>query len=388
MTTQAKVLFVCHTSTVSGAELVLCDLVKACQQPAAFIFEDGDLPRRLAGQGVDVEVFGGRNGGTLNSVRRGGSLAATIPLAGLLARLTATLIRRARSYDVLYANSQKALTLSALASAVTGTPLIWHLHDILSAEHFGSAQRRLQIALANRYARAVIVPSKATSDAFISEGGRPELVRIVPNGLDIDDDRIPRNDLRQQFGFPEDKVVGVFSRIAPWKGQHVMIEALAQLPGVTLIIVGSPLFGETQYESKLRTLAGKLGVSERVRFMGQRSDVGRLMRAVDVVVHPSVDPEPFGRTLVEAMLARTPVVATDAGAASEILSAGELGALVPPGESGALARAVSDAMAAFAQEGMRSRLDRAEQRARQDFSVGKMQESVADVIDEVIARRG
>ncbi len=83
---------------------------------------------------------------------------------------------------------------------------------------------------------------------------------------------------------------------------------------------------------KLNRMVADLGLGDRVHFLGQRGDVPRLMRAVDAMIHPSIDPEPFGRTLVEAMLADVPVIATDAGAASDILEAGKAGTLVPPGE--------------------------------------------------------
>ena len=132
---------------------------------------------------------------------------------------------------------------------------------------------------------------------------------------------------------PPGPLIGVFSRLAPWKGQHIVLQALAGLPGVHGIFAGSALFGEDAYAASLRVLASELGIADRVVFLGQRGDVPALMRAVDIVVHPSVDPEPFGRTLVEAMLARTPVIATDAGAASEILGGGEAGMLVPPGDA-------------------------------------------------------
>ncbi len=78
-------------------------------------------------------------------------------------------------------------------------------------------------------------------------------------------------------------------------------------------------------------------MADRVRFLGQRDDVPALMRAVDAVVHPSTEPEPFGRTLVEAMLARRPLVAAEAGAVPEILDGGRAGLLFPPGDWAALA---------------------------------------------------
>ena len=305
-----RVLFVNHTSTVSGAELVLLDVVGAWRGAAAYLFEDGALNTALRARGIDVITA--RWGAGLDRVRRDSSLLRALPVAGRLAATQVELAATARRHDVMYANSQKAFVLAAVAAGITRRPLVWHLHDIMDGAHFGAGQRRLQIALANRWASCVVVPSKAASTAFVAAGGKPGLVHVVPNGLDLVRDPASQAELRRQLGLPAGRLFGVFSRLAPWKGQHVALQALAALPDTACVIAGSALFGEQAYEQRLRDLVAELGLIDRVHFLGQRSDVPRLMQAVDAVVHPSVDPEPFGRTLVEAMLLRTPVVATDA----------------------------------------------------------------------------
>ena len=300
--TAPHVLFLSHTGAVSGAEMVLLDVVGAWPNPAAFLFEDGILGGKLRDRGV--EVLTSRFGGGFSGIRRDGSLVKAVPLLGKMAALIAELAFVARRYDVLYANSQKAFVLGSLAAAIARRPLIWHLHDIVDRAHFGAGQRRLQIALANRFAHCVIAPSKPVAEAFVAEGGRADLPCIVPNGLAIEPCATPKEELRQRLGLPAGPLIGAFSRLAPWKGQHVVLMALAKLPGVHCVIAGSPLFGEDAYAESLRALASSLDIAGRVTFLGQRNDVPELMRAVDIVVHPSVDPEPFGRTLVEAMLAR------------------------------------------------------------------------------------
>jgi glycosyltransferase involved in cell wall biosynthesis len=100
------------------------------------------------------------------------------------------------------------------------------------------------------------------------------------------------------------------------------------------------LFGETNYANTLRQQAEELGVGDRVHFLGFRSDVPALMKAVDVIVHSSTAPEPFGRVIVEGMLAKRPVIATSAGGAPEILRNGETGMLVTPGDVSELVAAL------------------------------------------------
>lgn len=377
-----RVLFVSHTATMSGAELVLRDAVRPWTGSAAFLFEDGALAEVLRGLGLETRVA--RRGTGLADLRRDASPLRALPVLGRLVALALEIARAARTCDVVYANSQKAFLLSALPARLAGRPLVWHLHDILDGAHFGRVQRTVQARLANACATRVVVPSRAAADAFVQAGGRPSLVAVVPNGLDLDlDPRSPAL-LRAELGLPAGPLVGVFSRIAPWKGQHVVIEALTRLPDIRCIVVGSALFGEDAYAAHLRALAAARGVADRILFLGQRSDVPRLMQAVDAVVHPSVDPEPFGRTLVEAMLAGVPVIATDAGAATEILDGGAAGTLVPPGRPDRLAAALAalrDDPAALA---ARTRLAR--ERALSRYGAATMQSALTELILQVTGR--
>jgi len=376
-----RVLFVNHTSTGAGAELVLLDLVQAWAGASAYLFEEGTLNAGMRDRGVQVQVA--RWGGGLASVRRDSSLLRAVPLAGRLAATTLGLAWATRRHDVLYANSQKAFVLASAAAVLARRPLIWHLHDIISSEHFGQGQRRLQVGLANRCAARVIVPSEVAAAAFTAAGGREGLVHVIPNGIDLVRDPLPPQALREQLGLPSGPLIGVFSRLAPWKGQHVVLQALARLPGVRCILAGADLFGEHAYARTLHELARDLGIADRVQFLGQRSDVPRLMQACDAVVHPSVDPEPFGRTLIEAMLMRVPLIASDTGAPSEILACGAAGTLVPPGDVSALVAAVAAVLAN--PSGSAAQLDRAEARAQSQYGVVSMRTGTVDLIGRVVA---
>lgn len=371
-----RVLFVSHTGQMSGAELVLLDVVQAWAGASAFLFENGPLAQALTSRGLNVTLS--RWGRGLTRVRRDSSIVTIVPLAGRLCAITLELVRAARRHDVVYANSQKAFVLSAIATMLARRPLVWHLHDIISGVHFGALQRRVQVILANLCAEKVIVPSQAAASAFIAEGGRAGLVEIVPNGLDLAADDTAAIEIRRQLGLPDGALVGVFSRLAPWKGQHVVLQALAALPDVKCIIAGAALFGEQAYAERLKRLADELGLVDRVHFLGQRDDVAKLMRAVDVVIHPSIDPEPFGRTLVEAMLVGVPIVAADAGAAADILEAGKAGALIPPDDATALAAAITQILSHPA--GLRGQLDYASTRARSRYGVAQMLRSISDLI--------
>lgn len=376
-----RVLFVDHTGQIGGAELILLDIVAGRKRSSAFLFEQGPLCKALADKQLKLIVS--KWGQGLSQFRRDSSWLAAVPLAGRLAALIVEIARAARAHDIVYANSQKAFVLAAIADVLVKRPLIWHLHDIISPAHFGAVQRRVQVALANARATKVIVPSQAAAAAFVAAGGKQDLVEVVPNGLALPLEPKSASDLRKTLGLPAGPLVGVFSRLAPWKGQHVLLEAMATLPGIRCIVVGDALFGEQAYAARLKQMATECGLADRVHFLGHRNDVPKLMKAVDVMVHPSIDSEPFGRTLVEAMLAGVPVIATDAGAAPDILEGGKAGTLVPPNDHHALAAAIASVLAR--PEALRGQLDYASGRARAQYSVTQMLDAIGLVIRKLQA---
>ena len=252
----------------------------------------------------------------------------------------------ARGFDLIHANSQKAFVASALATFRGSPPVVWHLQDILTAKHFSSINRRIAVWLANNCATRVIVNSEATGKAFVAAGGREELVRVVYNGFDSTPfDRITpeqAQQIRTQLGIKDVPVVGVFSRLSYWKGQHILLEAIRNLPQVHVLLVGKALFGEEEYVAELKSLAAVPELAGRVHWLGFRDDVPTLMKACNIIAHTSTEPEPFGRVIVEGQLAKRPVIATAAGGAIELIEDGVTGRLVPPGDVEALAQTIEE----------------------------------------------
>jgi glycosyltransferase involved in cell wall biosynthesis len=336
-----KILFLDQSGKPGGAELCLMDLVEPYKDSSLVgLFEDGPFKSLLEKQQIPVRVLGRQAIKVRKESRFWESLGAIGPLIPTIAKV----VQLSRSYDLIYANTQKALVVGALASWFGRRPLVYHLHDILSADHFSLTNRRLAVTLANRFAALVIANSQATKLAFIEAGGRSPLTEVVYNGfkLDLYDDRASNSArIRQELGLSDRFVVGHFSRLSPWKGQHVLIEALTRCPErVTAILVGDALFGEADYAQQLHRQVAELGLENRVKFLGFRSDVVALMKACDLVVHTSTAPEPFGRVIVEAMLCSRPVIAAQSGGALELVEDSKTGWLVPPGDAVKLAAAI------------------------------------------------
>jgi len=340
----ASILFVDHTAMMGGAQHSLLDIAEANRRRCAVaLFEDGPFAAALAARSVAVHSLGG--GAALHHVKKTSVVPGLGPLVATV-RLARALASAAQPFGLLYANSPKSFVVAALAGWLARKPVVWHLRDILGQGHFSRANVRTVVALANWCAVRVVANSRATADAFVAAGGRPSLVTVVHNGIDAApfDALGPgtRAAVRAELGIADDVfLVGCFSRLHPWKGQTVLLDAVARMPGVHALVVGGALFsGEAPYEADLRARAQLPDLAGRVHMLGARDDVPRLLAACDVVVHASVLAEPFGRVLVEAMLARRPIVATAAGGVPEVVSDGETGVLVPPGDAQALGEAL------------------------------------------------
>ena len=329
-----RVLFVDHAAVMGGAEHSLLSLAKGYSgERAVVLLADGPFRGHLEAAGVPVEVVAA-SAAVHGAGRSGGGFSGFAAAPGVVATAL-RLAQRARRYDVLYANSQKAFVVGAVAARLARRPLVWHLRDILTADHFSEARRRLVVRLANRFAARVVCNSRATADAFVEAGGADRLTRVVYNGIGaapfdaVTDDEARA--LRRSLELDERPLVGTFSRLAPWKGQHVLLDALRRLPGWQALVVGDALFAEDRaYAEALHAEAARPDLAGRVHFLGFRDDVPALVKVCDAVAHTAVAPEPFGRVIVEGMLAERPVVATDAGGACELIEDGETGRLVPP----------------------------------------------------------
>ncbi len=336
-----KILFLDQSGKPGGAELCLLDIAKPYRDHCLVgLFADGSFRNLLEENQIPVEVL------TTDQiqVRKESSLVQGLSSLAQLAPLIAKVMQIALNYDLIYANTQKALVVGALASFFTHRPLVYHLHDILSLEHFSQTNRRIAVTSANRFASLIIANSEASKAAFVEAGGHPEITEVVYNGFDskiYHSSESEVSQIRQQLGLNGQFVVGHFSRLAPWKGQHILIEALAQCPEeVTVILVGDALFGEQDYVQRLHDQVKTLAIETRVKFLGFRSDVPLLMAACDLVAHTSTSPEPFGRVIVEAMLSGRRVVAANAGGAIELVEHGVNGFLFTPGNSQELAQVI------------------------------------------------
>ena len=345
-----SILFVDQSGQLGGAEFSLLPLaVTWAARREVLLLSDGPFRTRLESLGVPVRVACDTR---VSGIRkRAVHVNWLMALPGIVRQIR-TIARHAESFDVLFLNTQKALVLGALGKPLHRKRIIWHLHDIMSGDHFGPLQR-LIVRWLTRYAvDHVVANSHASAASLVAlTGCAPEAVPVVHNGVDLNEfshvDDADTDALRRRLGLPEDVyLAGLFGRLAPWKGQHIALAALARLPDLHLVLVGSALFGEQAYVASLREQAARLGVEDRLIFAGFRDDMPAWMKAVDVILHTSTEPEPFGRVIIEGMAAGRPVIAASAGGVTEIVRHRKNGWLVPPGNVEALADAIETLHAA------------------------------------------
>ena len=211
-------------------------------------------------------------------------------------------------------------------------PLVWQLHEILTGRSekllFGSFLRAADLIVANSTATKSQLSRHLRARTIVAYSG----LRVSPNISE----RIP---LQGDTA----RIVCV-GRLNRWKGQDVLIKAVREVRSrglnAVLYLIGGSFRNQPHFEQALRLLVEKLEMSNDVIFLGERLDAQELMAKADLIVLPSVHPEPFGRVMIEAMALGRPVIATDGGGPREVIEDGVNGLLVPMGSESAMATAI------------------------------------------------
>ncbi|MCJ2133756.1 glycosyltransferase family 4 protein [Methylobacterium sp. J-026] len=382
-----KILFVTHAASYGGAELFLRDVVlharSSGQEWPVIFLADGPLKTDLIDAGATAKTVSA--GAQILKLKRGSNVREALSALYSIYAVVKVLAKEFRNYDVICANSQKSLFIAGLAARLARKPFVWILHDLVSDQSFSGAMRRALVFFANHMTSAVVANSYAAKDALVQCGGKADKISVVYNGFDFDTnfgDNATERDratLLGEAGLSDLPTVGLFGRIAQWKGQHVLIEAVERVPRLQAIIVGDATYQDGSYFDQIRAMVEDRNLSHRVKFLGFRKDVQRLMATVDIVAHTSTEPEPFGRVIVEGMAQRRPVIATRGGGVGEIIDHPTNGILCEAGDSVALAEAMR---AIITDDAMASRLAEAGyQKVTARFSIERSVRDLKDVFD-------
>jgi glycosyltransferase involved in cell wall biosynthesis len=363
----ARICFVSTLSELGGAEVCLLDTIEALRerhpewQVSLVVPSDGSLASRASELDVRVQIIPfpaslSRLGDS--QFRRGIQSGKTVGLAlNLISSIPAlTAYRqslrqwlRSCTPDVLYANGFKAQIVSAM-SKPRSSRLVWHTHDYVSS-------RPIVARLFRHYARrcdSLIANSKSVAEDIRATLGSNSIrpINVIYNAVDVNrfSPRGERLDLDRLSGIEPATGgsirVAFIATMAWWKGHRTYLEAISRLRSLPIhgYLIGGPIYRTAGSESSLSGLreeAQKLGVGNRVGFTGFLPDIAAAIRSVDIVVHASTRPEPFGRVLIEAMACGKPVITTGLGGSAEIVSTGPGTLKFWPGEADDLAKTIS-----------------------------------------------
>jgi len=357
-----RIVFLSPIGHIGGAERVLLDLIWGMRQVSPEIeihvltLAHGPLGEEAANLGARVSILAAPD-----AVASLGDSAKSSPRALLLLRsllaapATWKLARSIRrkieeiSPDIAHSIGLKTHLLLGIANP-KGLRRVWHIHDFVS-------QRPLIAALLRRVARdvAAIAISQAVADDV--RGWLPNAdVRVVLNGIDTNRFTPGESDVRwldqqARWTAPADAIrVGLVATYARWKGQGAFIRAAAILArdpansNLRFYIVGGPIYatrGSQFSADELQGMIDSLGLRDRVALVGRADDLIEVYRALDVVVHASTKPEPFGLTIAEAMSCGRAVIVSAAGGARELFTPNIDALAISPGDVDAMASAIN-----------------------------------------------
>jgi L-malate glycosyltransferase len=345
-----RVLYVSHTASVSGGERSLIDFLGAVGtrvQPTVAT-PRGQLSRALEPMGVPVRTITGTAGSLKPHPIHTPRTVLELSRAAWAVRRLA----QRESAEIVHANSIRAGIVVAAAARVGGPPAVVHVRDVLPD---GPLTRLTQVAVGEG-ASAIVGNSAHTLKRF-AHPRTTAILAVAHSPVDLDRlsvaTELDQRQARAALGIPPDAapILGMVAQLTPWKAQDDAIRIVAGLrathPGVRLLIAGSAKFlsSATRHDNRafvqrLKELVDELELGGQVVFLGERSDVPELLRALDIALVPSWE-EPLGRAVIEALACGVPVAATSVGGPSEIMCDGVEGLLLPPRRPDAWVTALS-----------------------------------------------
>lgn len=304
---------------------------------------------------------------------------------------TRKLIKIIREFDVniVHARSRAPAWSCRDACLKTGAHFVTTFHGTYNVT---SGLKRRYNAIMTKGERVIAI-SRFIADHIMKEYETdPARLRVIHRGIDVerlDPAAVPAAriiSLVEQWRLPDGiPVILMPGRLTRWKGQSVLIEALAALKGLKArcLFVGDDQ-GRTGYRQELMSLVKKRGLERIVHFVGHCNDMAAAYMLADVVVSASTDPEGFGRVMAEGQALGKPVIAADHGASGELIVQGETGWLVPPGDPAALAAALREVLELDTAQ-RENLAAKAIANVREKFSRTQMCASTLDVYEEILS---
>jgi glycosyltransferase involved in cell wall biosynthesis len=384
-----RVLYLNHTGEMSGAEHSLLTLLEGLPDDVSPVVAcpGGPLASATAAIGIPVEPIAGTQASLrLHPLRTPGAIGEMLSSAWRVRN-----IARRLGVDLVHGNSIRAGLIAGMARRLGGPPAVVAIHDHLPRTR---VSRIIQRTIAANLDMALAC-SQYVADPFEAFGSELR-VRVVYNPINLarfDPMGVSRQAARSRLGLSDSTVLlGVIGQITPWKAQDDAVRVVSQLkarhPEIRLLVVGSPKFESARYDNqayarRLKELISSLGVQDEVVWLDEREDIPEILRALDIVLVPSWE-EPFGMVIIESMAMELPVIATEIGGPSEVVTPPKDGLLLPPRQPDVWAEVVARLVERPAE---RASMGRAARRRVAEFlSVQMFVERVLDGYRELLYR--
>ena len=324
VSSKLSIMQLVHSLRIGGSEKVALDissyLDRAQFDPSVCAMDlDGELAHELDSRNIRHHVF----------YRRGLEPGVSVRLYRYL---------RQHHVDVVHTHHFAQLFYAALPARLAGARIIHTEHEFFTYKT--SALGRALLRPLSLFCERVTVVGPEVADYFLNTIGIPKRrLKIVLNGVDVETFNYDRKAAREELGLrSQEIVIGTIGRLEPEKSQTTLLDVFqhvaAQHPHARLMIAG-----DGQLADELKSYAGRLGVMDRTLFLGYRRDVPRLLAAMDIFVLTSIR-EGLPISLIEAMAARRPVVASNVGSVTDLVRDGCSGLVVTAGDTNAFIGAV------------------------------------------------
>jgi glycosyltransferase involved in cell wall biosynthesis len=273
-----------------------------------------------------------------------------------------------------------------IAAWITCVPCVSHIHGYPKLTSFDKS--------CSRFVDSFIHISTDVAKCHLAQGVPRPKSRVIHNGVDMTEFSQSHDSalIRSELGCNLNEIlIGIIGRLDWWKGHEYFLEAMSQaaeyIPNIKGVIIGDletdvSIDLNLNYNNKLHSLVKSLGLEDRVIFTGFRSDIPALISTMDVIVHASSTPEPFGLVVIEGMAAGKPIIATAAGGVLDIIEDTVSGLLVPCKDSRAMAEAI---MQIISNQNRAEQIGRAaRQRVADKFTIQRQVTVVQELYDAIL----
>ncbi|MBK9295065.1 MAG: glycosyltransferase family 4 protein [Oligoflexia bacterium] len=244
--------------------------------------------------------------------------------------------------SIIHTTGIKFHIIGGFVAWLVNIPVVWHLRDIIGG--FTKLVLRVEQFI---FSVKIIANSLATAKSFKKS---MDYDSVIYNGFDPNIYFQNKNYfLHERFNIDKSMpIVGIVGVLARWKGQVEFIQMASELsiknPQVYFAIIGGEIYDtqkKSEYKRFLFKQVNRLGLDNRFIFMGFQKNISEVLNSLSVLVHASIEPEPFGRVIVEAMACGIPVVASRSGGVTEIFEEGKMGLMVDPKDTKQMAEKVN-----------------------------------------------